>query len=138
MLRLRQDAAGVTLTVCLGHEERPQFWVGARCDARECVVELAGDAGLSAAAALERGLTALAALRPARILFDMRRLRSLSSLARGVLASYARTQRLRGSDVEWVDGSGIVRPARCRRRRDDAQPADEREARPGGRRATRR
>jgi anti-anti-sigma regulatory factor len=52
------------------------------------VVALRGEAGIAEAAHLEASLAQLVARRPAGVIFDLSELRTLSSLAMGVLATY--------------------------------------------------
>jgi hypothetical protein len=124
MLRLRQDAEEVRFTVRLpGDAEGSRFRVDARGDRAACIVELAGDASPAAALGLERGLLSLAALRPAKVRIDTSRVRTLPVLVLGVLAGFGRTQRQRGSEVEWLDPSGIARAAWRRSASADAERA---------------
>jgi anti-anti-sigma factor len=57
---------------------------------QEIVVRLRGEAGVTEAGVLETSLSRVHVRRPARVIFDLRELRFLSSLAMAVLVSYLR------------------------------------------------
>jgi anti-anti-sigma factor len=63
------------------------------------LVRLRGEAGIPEAGALEISLARLAARRPACVTFDLSQLRSVSSLALGVLAHYRRAAVRAGARV---------------------------------------
>jgi anti-anti-sigma factor len=67
--------------------------------AEEVVVRLWGDAGVPEAGVLEGRLSRLAARRPARVTLDLSELRTISTLAMGILVTYRRAATRAGARV---------------------------------------